>query len=266
MGGGGTLTPASKTPSPMCMTDPRLSGVRSASVLCSTRFQPVTVTSPLIEGLLIMAGQIESPMGVPLVPEEMNTIQNIFQGSVDASRIRLVRTSIANAPTTLGNQIRIAPDQKTNTSDWLSTLVHETTHVWQYQTQGTRYITDSIYHQLRAKRLMGTRNGAYYNYRLAKGTPFSAYSAEEQAQIVEDYYDITVLYAKMTNPPEWVGVRKPDLPLYEALITELRSAIPLPEDAIYQRNLMTLPLDQRFPVTDSPYGPASVVPLLRVEF
>lgn len=260
-----TLTGSTKTLAPLCLTDPRLSGVR-ASLLCSTRYQPVTVTSPLLEGLLIMAGHIESLRGVPLTPPELKTIKDIFATSVDASRIRLVRTSIANAPTTLGDQIRIAPDQRTDTPDWMSTLVHETTHVWQYQTHGTSYITDSIYHQLRAKRAMGTRDGAYYNYQLKKGGHFSDYSAEEQAQLVEDYYDITVLYAKQTSVPKWVSQRKADLPLYEELITELRSAIPMPDSEIYERNLMSLPLDQRFPGASSPYGTVPVVPLLEIRF
>lgn len=265
MGSTGTLTPASKTPSPMCITDPRLSGVR-ASLLCSTRFQPVSVTSPLVEGLLMMAGRLESPFGVPLTPPETETIEKLFGTSVDSSRIRLARTGIANAPTTLGNQIRIAPDQKTNTPDWLSTLVHETTHVWQYQTQGTSYITDSVYHQLRAQRAMGTRDGAYFNYQLTKERPFSGYSAEEQAQLVEDYYDITVLYKGKASVPRWVSVRKQDLALYETLIAQLRSAVPMPDTAIYQRSLMSLPLDQQFPIADSPYGMISVVPVLQVRF
>lgn len=249
----------------MCITDPRLSGVR-ASLLCSTRFRPVLVTSPLVERLLMEAGQLQSPFGMPLTPPETETIEKIFETSVDSSRIRLVRTGIANAPTTLGNQIRIAPDQKTNTPDWLSTLVHETTHVWQYQTQGTSYITDSIYHQLRAKRAMGTRDGAYFNYQLSKGRSFSDYSAEEQAQLVEDYYDITVLYAKTTSVPRWVSERKQDLALYEALIEQLRSAIPMPDSAIYDRNLMDLPLSDQFPIADSPYGTISVVPIFQARF
>ncbi|MGH9405565.1 MAG: hypothetical protein ACRD3D_06985 [Terriglobia bacterium] len=261
----GTLTPASKTPSALCLTDPRLSGVR-ASLLCSTRYQPVAVTSPLLEGLLVMAGQIDGLDGVPLTPPELEVIKKIFATSVDASRIRLLRTGIANAPTTLGNQIRIAPNQRTDTPDWLSTLVHETTHVWQYQTRGTNYITDSIYHQLRAQVAMGTRSGAYFNYRLTKGSSFSDYSAEEQAQIVEDYYDITVLYAGKSGTPRWVDVRRPDLPLYQALILQLRSAIPMPDNEIYQRNLMSLPLDQRFPGASSPYGAISVVPLIKITF
>ncbi|MGH9402930.1 MAG: hypothetical protein ACRD2P_12575 [Terriglobia bacterium] len=203
---------------------------------------------------------------MPLTTPETETIKKIFEASIDSARIRLVRTSVANAPTTLGNQIRIAPDQRTDTPDWLSTLVHEATHVWQYQTQGTSYITDSIYHQLRAKRAMGTRDGAYFNYQLAKGRPFSAYSAEEQAQLVEDYYDITIFYAKKASTPQWVSVRKRDLPLYEALIAQLRSAIPMPDGVIYQRNLMSLPPGQQFPIVDSPYGTVSVVPVIQIRF
>ena len=64
-------------------------------------------------------------------------ITDIFHDGVDASRVRIVETRILNAPTTLGNQIRVPPGW-TFEGHNRPVLVHELAHVCQYQTQGTR--------------------------------------------------------------------------------------------------------------------------------
>ena len=55
------------------------------------------------------------------------------------------------------------------------------THVWQYQTQGSRYISDSALHQA----LQGLDA---YNVDLVPAQSFDKYAAEQQAVIVERYY------------------------------------------------------------------------------
>ncbi len=222
------------------------------------------MTSPALELLLVQAAAITSPVGRGLTERETQIIASIFGQGIDASRIRIVRAPVANAPTTLGNQIRVASDLLQDTEEWLSTLVHETAHVWQYQTRGTGYITDSVYHQLTAASDTGTRNAAYFNYRLEEKKSIYDYPAEEQAQIIEDYYDITVRYTGVSNTPDWVTLRRQDLPLYEALIRGVRQSTPLAETAIYERNLMRLPGGQ---VVDPQRAPdLNIVPLLRIEF
>ena len=122
----------------------------------------------------------------------------------------MVETRIANAPTTLGNQIRIAPGRSMATEEGKSILVHECTHVWQYQTQGTRYITCSLAHQAAAAASAGTRNAAYFNYQLNERSRFGNFPAEEQAQIVQDYYDMQYRYSgpRAAAPPSWVRQRR----------------------------------------------------------
>lgn len=71
----------------------------------------------------------------------------------------------------------------------LSLLVHEATHVMQYERLGTPYIGEALY----AQRKLG--RGAYdyggeEGLRQAQeaGVPLRAYNREAQAQIVQDYY------------------------------------------------------------------------------
>lgn len=69
------------------------------------------------------------------------------------------------------------------------TVVHELTHVYQYEKVGTLYLGEAVHAQ-------ATRGSDAYNYggpdglvvAQAGGRPFSSFNREEQAQIAQDYY------------------------------------------------------------------------------
>lgn len=71
----------------------------------------------------------------------------------------------------------------------LALLVHELTHVYQYEQVGTRYMTEAVY------MLITTRRNCY-QYGGAAGLqqahqqqiPLSRFNREQQAQIVQDYF------------------------------------------------------------------------------
>jgi hypothetical protein len=81
------------------------------------------------------------------------------------------------------------PTEGNHTRANMSLLVHELTHVYQYETIGTRYMTEAI--QIQAK--MGQ---ACYRYGGVAGLeeacrvkkPFATYNREAQAQIAQEYY------------------------------------------------------------------------------
>ena len=77
------------------------------------------------------------------------------------------------------------PSEGRHTRDDHSLLVHEATHVFQYERTGTAYIGHALY----AQRRMG--RGAY-DYGgiegLKQGVPYSAFNREAQAQIAQDYF------------------------------------------------------------------------------
>jgi len=246
--------------------DPRLSNVKP-DVLRNRNDKPVSLTSPALEWAAIQASAVTTPGGRPLYVWELDTIQDIFQNGVDASRIRIVETSILNAPTTLAGQIRV-PHGWSFQGDNKPVLVHEVTHVWQYQTRGTGYITDSVYHNASGQIATGNRNVAYMNYQLQRDSSLTDFTAEEQATIVADYYEITRIYKDDPNPPAWVKVRSPDLPIYERLINQVRSATPLPDIKIYENSLMNKPQPGFDWNSPGPGGTqmAPVMPLLQLRF
>lgn len=220
--------------------DPRLGNI-PADTLRNRRDEPVRVNSPALEWAAIQLGAVVNPIGRPLYLWEHEIITDIFQSGVDAARVRIVETRILNAPTTLGNQIRVPPGWTFERHN-RPVLVHELAHVWQYQTQGTRYITDSVYHNVTGQIATGNRNVAYMNYRLREGVNIVDFTAEEQATIVGDYYELTRIYKDDANPPAWVRLRSPDLPIYERLIGQVRATTPRADTVIYQEALMNQPL------------------------
>lgn len=187
-----------------------------------------------------------------LTGREKRLACEVFERSIDLESVRVVRSPIAAAPTTLGNNIR--------TRGFMSDaiLIHELTHIWQYQNMGTRYISDSLWHQTAAMVSSGSRNSAY-NVRIIPNKHFREYTAEHQAVIVERWFRYTALRGNSD---------------YQRLIGEVRSAQPLPqhvrrrlilEEAAYgagmgQRRLLG-PSTREFELRSVPG-----IPLIRIEF
>ncbi len=161
---------------------------------------------PLLENLGDQYGDRFASSRRWLTQTEKKLAQPIFQSSVNLESVQIIETRVVNAPTTLGNNIRVGPGQSMNNA----TLIHELTHVWQYQTQGNRYISDSLYHQTAAIVQTGSRSAAYKLVIIPKQS-FYRYTAEQQAMIVENYFR----YPKKRHNPD-----------YARLIREVRQARP----------------------------------------
>lgn len=170
--------------------------------------RPVTVRIPVLENIATQFGgafaQGESRY---LNTQEKGIATAIFQQSINLDPVRLVVTTVVSAPTTLGNNIRIPPgwDMPNHT------LIHELTHVWQYQTRGSSCISNSFIHQA-AGILSGASRDAAYHPVIVQGQSIYRYTAEHQAVIVEDYY--------------WKPALQLD-PDYQRMIAEVRSAKPV---------------------------------------
>lgn len=196
---------------------------------------------PLMEAGAVAGQKALTGNGRSLKPEEKRLLLTIFGNSVNLEPIEIVPTSVGakGRPYTLGNTIRV-PD---GTIFDAETLVHEITHVWQYQTRGTAYISDSVLHQL---------TGDAYETNLVPGQSFYDYTAEQQATIVERYY----ANAKWRTDPDVLR-----------MIEQVRKARPLSSGEI-QRETWFGP--NAPPDTSAPVGGAGraspTVPLIRIEF
>lgn len=182
---------------------------------------------------------------------ERRDARAIFENSLDLDPIRIVTTSLAAAPTTLGDYIRTIGPMST------ATLIHELTHVWQYQHGGAAYISDSLCAQVAAWASTGSRDAAYdLTGVVVEGRRFSEYTAEQQAMIVETYYSDPAKRAE---------------PVYQALIDEVRGQPPIAaatrQRVIYEEGLYgpggmnrvpdLVPEDRRL---------APIMPFFRIDF
>lgn len=203
------------------------------------------VRVPLLEALAVQAQAAFSDSGRSLNSQEKKLLLTIFQDSVNLDTINIVLTDLGTKgrPYTLGNTIRVP---RGTTFD-AETLVHEMTHVWQYQTRGTSYISDSALHQL-------AQGAAAYVVELVPGQSFYGYTAEQEAMIVQRYYEDT--------PPGWR--ENEDV---VRMIGEIRKARPLASTEIQQETWFgpNRGLPESAPGSGIPKQPQTV-PLIRIEF
>jgi hypothetical protein len=216
----------------------------------------------LAEGLIVLGQRTLTNTVRGLTVTEEMLLRNIFKSSVDYDQIQVATTNVgANGrPYTFANTIRIPPDSDFNTR----TLVHETTHVWQYQTKGSWYISDSAWHQLVDK--------SAYSVKLIPGQSLCAYTAEQQAVIVEAYYadqqanplspatTMTFDPSQILNPPLGWSL----LPDVVRMIAELQRARPISDQARLEERMFGPGGVPRENPGSPKFDP--VVPILRIEF
>lgn len=185
------------------MSDPRKRRTNSTSEL--------RIRLPALEQFLIRSGSSLADHPVPLSPRHIALAQPVFGAALAYERIRIVNGWVAHAPTTLGDTIRI--DHTADLDD--ATLMHELTHVWQYQTRGPSYLSNSLCAQLGSYVRRGNRFDAYAltNAEIEHATSIFALSAERQAMFVQMFFS----EVHMREAPQW-----------QELIAQLQATRPLP--------------------------------------
>jgi hypothetical protein len=123
--------------------------------------------------------------------------RDIVRDTVDYSKITITRDSVYSlgAPRTIGNTIYLKSDWGHFDGDTLelteagkTVLIHEMSHVWQYQNGGLAYIPSSLLSQLAGTlKGRGAKSAYYWREAHAAGLPWNKWNAEQQAQAIEDY-------------------------------------------------------------------------------
>lgn len=133
-----------------------------------------------------------------LLPEEREFLQAFFGPALDLRRLRLRVGGPASWGSTrvVGSTVffdrRSGFPEQRGTPRGRSLLVHEAVHVWQFQKQGWRYACGAVAEQARAWLRTGSRRGAYH-YSLSPDRPLPTYGYEQQAQMIQDYFDLACL-------------------------------------------------------------------------
>jgi hypothetical protein len=139
------------------------------------------------------------PAGRKLTDAEIEELKKVFDGTVDFPEIlikegKLGLLGVSGRALTLCNSIYIPGDNGAGygapgTEGYLRLLVHETVHVWQYQTGGTDYITGSLKEQLKGW-WSGKGMGDAYQFErgISEGKRWDQLNPEQQARLIEDSY------------------------------------------------------------------------------
>lgn len=121
---------------------PNRSGVRASS-LHPPRPLGTGLRLPTLEVFTAINGGALSTRAHNFTRAEIALARPIFGESIFYDAVRIVVGSIANAPTTLGNFVRISPRHEANGLP-NAMLLHELTRVWQFQTRGPDYVSNSL--------------------------------------------------------------------------------------------------------------------------
>ncbi len=157
------------------------------------------VLAGLLGGLLGILGktveQIQAILGMQwgrrsLTRAERAVLEQVFRNSVALYNVRVVDgfaglLSINRRPFTLGNTIYMKSARDVmSPADYNKTLVHECTHVWQYQNLGYRYTMEALWAQWTLP-----DEGYRWQDEFGRGkSRWWDFNREAQAQFVEDVW------------------------------------------------------------------------------
>jgi hypothetical protein len=238
----------------------------------------IGVRVPILEQAALQLGTAFTRDTRRLSPQEILLVRKVFGGSIRCDDVRVARASVASAPTTLGNVIRIHHRTQLDAC----TFVHEMTHVWQYQTRGTGYISNSACAQVASMLRSGGRDGAYEikPATLSRIGSFYDLSAEKQARTMEHYYLSTLLRSadrsvrdqarrtfwyllhELTDPSIDAAAFASEAAQLDRMRAEVCRATPLTGTSAYEESMFGA--SGRGPVES--FVHPTTVPLFRIEF
>ena len=139
-----------------------------------------------------------------LTRAELAILQPIFAGSVDFAAVSITEgdLGILNGPQrrayTIGNRILVpAASRSYPLAAHAATLVHEMTHVWQFQNGGPAYAPEALCAQL-------TAAGYAFDGACAGGKHWEELNPEQQAAFVEAAFVCNVDFANPAAGPSMI--------------------------------------------------------------
>jgi len=162
----------------------------------------------------------------PLTPAETDAASTVFgRGAIRYDAVRVANGGLLCLIFTLNRQRAFTtfhtinlPGSGEHSRSHLDIVVHELTHVYQFEVAGSIYIWEAI----RAQRTTGYGYGEWQQLRVdwGNGTHFRDYNREQQGQIAQDYYN-KVVVGKLS--PEEIGKAEEIRQAYDPFISELRN-------------------------------------------
>ena len=128
-----------------------------------------------------------------LTKEEVCILDQFFLGTLPIHKIKIFDGGFLSlgSTRTIGYSIHFSKNfinpVNRKTFWFRSTLAHECVQIWQYHHVGWKYALGSIWSQIVAKIKTGSRNGAYA-YSMLPEKPLLSYGFEQQAMMMQEYY------------------------------------------------------------------------------
>lgn len=228
------------------------------------------VRLPTLEIFAALHGDLFAGPERPLSQYERELAYPIFGNSLLYDEVRVAVASFANAPTTLGNVIRINAEMDRRGIP-NGTVIHELTHIWQFQTRGMRYMSNSLCAQVTAMIVAGTRNAAYDLTidDLDRAGTIDRLPAEKQATLVELWFlDLSISSAAPApGAPRaaLTSIKVREHTVAQSMLRELQLASPLPLAQILEESAFGP--GHRHPTLDPQREPSSpLIPIFRIDF
>jgi hypothetical protein len=151
----------------------------------------------------------------PLNKWEIDLAKSVFGNTINYQRVRIDEYSFVGP-----KQRRFCYVSFYSINSWgpmqNSVLIHEITHIWQFEKMGSVYIPKALLAQQTAE---GYNYGGVKALRTGRemGKSFLSFNFEQQGDIISDYFRIREGYK-----PRWGDATRMDLPIYEAFVDEVR--------------------------------------------
>lgn len=157
----------------------------------------------------------------PLTPAEQTAVRHVLgDNSIRFSDVRIAEGGLLNFVFKINGNlafstwhtVHMPPEPAAHSRNNLSLVIHELTHVYQYEKVGSRYMTEAIYVLIATKRdcyRYGGHDGLCQALETQKR--YRDFNREQQAQIPQDYYNLCE--------------RKQDVTYYLPYIEELRQGL-----------------------------------------
>ena len=149
---------------------------------------------------------------------EIELAKSVFGDSINYKRVRIDELSFTGPKQKIFCYVSFYIINSWGTMK-NSTLLHELTHVWQFEQMGSVYIPRALKAQFSK---MGYNYGgisALRAYR-EKGKSFLSFNLEQQGDIISDYFMIKDGYQ-----PKWGMGNRHDLSVYESFVEQMKRGL-----------------------------------------
>lgn len=152
----------------------------------------------------------------PLNAEEKSAALSVFGSSIEYNLIRVDEAAVIG-PAFSGRAYTSFHTINSWGREPVDVMIHELTHVWQYEHAGAIYMPQAIHAQVWGEGYV-YKGAAGLRKAQTEGKGFSSFNREQQAQIVQDFY---LLKTQNRTDSSDNPATSSDLPLYADFVVEV---------------------------------------------